>query len=188
MKDMHNKDQQAKEQQSTHNSQEERVVEREEVSSQASAVSKQEEESYKNQLLRMSADFSNYRRRTEKERSELVQIGQVAIVKAFLPLLDDVERAFEAAKAAAAEGTAEHAGLKSTLEGLALVEKNMRKILSELGVEEVSTRGQFDPHIHEALMQAAVEGTESGTILQTFNKGYIYKGTVIRHAKVSVAA
>lgn len=149
---------------------------------------KKEEESYKNQFLRMSADFLNYRRRMEKERSDLVQIGQVAIVKAFLPLLDDIERAFEAAKTAAVSGNNDHAGLKSTLEGLSFVEKNMRKVLDELGVQEVATNGQFDPHMHEALMQSAVEGTESGTILQTFSRGYTYKGSVIRHAKVSVAA
>ncbi|MDQ5890787.1 MAG: molecular chaperone GrpE [Candidatus Dependentiae bacterium] len=154
---------------------------------EAVAPKNSEEENYKNQFLRMSADFANHRRRVEKERSELIQIGQNAIIKSFLPLLDDIERAFDAAKVAGQQN-GDHAGLKSTLEGLSFVEKNMRKILDELGVQEIACVGVFDPNMHEALMQVDTPGAESGTIVQVLSKGYSHKGVVIRHAKVSVAA
>jgi molecular chaperone GrpE len=146
-----------------------------------------EEESFKDQFFRMSADFANYRRRMEKERTTWVQTGQNAIIQSFLPLFDDIERAFEAAQKAAAADSA-HAGVASIVNGLNLVEKNMRKVLSDLGVQEVDCSGVFDPQLHEALMQTAAEGKESGAIVQVLSKGYVYKGTVVRHAKVSVAA
>jgi molecular chaperone GrpE len=146
-----------------------------------------EEESFKEQFSRLSADFANYRRRMEKERTTWIQTGQNAVVQSFLPLLDDIERAFEAAqKTAAIENS--HSGVASIVNGLALVEKNMRKVLSDVGVQEVDCSGEFDPQLHEALMQTAAEGKESGAIVQVLSKGYTYKGTVVRHAKVSVAA
>lgn len=146
-----------------------------------------EEESFKDQFFRMSADFANYRRRMEKERATWVQTGQNAVIQSFLPLLDDIERAFEAAQKAAA-ADAGHAGVASIVNGLSLVEKNMRKVLSDVGVQEVDCSGAFDPQLHEALMQTPVEGKEQGAIVQVLSKGYTYKGTVVRHAKVSVAA
>ncbi|MEI7580976.1 MAG: nucleotide exchange factor GrpE [bacterium] len=146
-----------------------------------------EEESFKDQFFRMSADFANYRRRMEKERASWVQTGQNAVIQSFLPLLDDIERAFEAAqKVAGADHN--HAGVASIVNGLSLVEKNMRKVLSDVGLQEIDCLGDFDPQFHEALMQTAVEGAAQGTIVQVLSKGYSYKGIVVRHAKVSVAA
>ena len=145
-----------------------------------------EDESAKNQLLRLTADFANYRRRMDKERVEWVQIGQNAVVKAILPMIDDLERAFDAAKNAASQN--DSIGLQLILDGLALVEKNTRKVFDDLGVHEVASTGMFNPELHEALMQTVVEGLEPGTIVQVLSKGYSYKGVVVRHAKVSVAA
>lgn len=145
-----------------------------------------EEENIKTQLMRITADFANYRRRIDKERVEWVAIGQNAIVKAILPILDDLERAFDAAKLAAQNTDAP--SLQPVLDGLALVEKNTGKIFAELGVHEVAHVGMFDPHVHEALMQTVVDGLEPGTIVQVLSKGYSHKGVVVRHAKVSVAA
>lgn len=149
-------------------------------------VKNNEEENAKTQLLRITADFANYRRRVEKERVEWVSVGQNAVVKSFLPIIDDIERAFEAAKNTII--TNESAQLQTIIEGLDLVDKNMRKVLSDLGVQEVACTGMFDPHVHEALMQTVVDGLEPGMIVQVLSKGYTYKGMVVRHAKVSVAA
>lgn len=159
----------------------------EELETPSSAIAV-EEESYKNQFLRLSADFANYRRRVEKERAELLQMGQGVIVKAFLPLIDDIERALAAARHVAGQNDSGHAGLASVVEGLSLVEKNMHKVLHEIGVQEVSCTGSFDPHHHEALMQVAADDAQSGTIMQVLSKGYTHRGAVMRHAKVSVAS
>ncbi len=164
---------------SPENTTQQAVVEPEVVTKQT------DDENNKIQLLRITADFANYRRRIEKERVEWVQIGQNAIIKAFLPVLDDIERAFGAAKNTA---SASDAAVQPIRDGLSLVEKNMRKVLDELGVQEIACDKVFDPHFHEALMQTAVDGIEAGTIVQVLSKGYTYKGIVVRHAKVSVAA
>jgi len=174
----------------THNKQHHDDIVTEEATQQAPVapeiVAKQsDDESAKNQLLRVTADFANYRRRIEKERVEWVQVGQNAIIKAFLPVLDDIERAFSAAIQPVG---ASDAAVQSIRDGLALVEKNMRKMLDDLGVQEIMCHGAFDPHFHEALMQTTIDGIEAGTIVQVLSKGYTYKGVVVRHAKVSVAA
>lgn len=143
-----------------------------------------QEDAYKAQFLRVSADFANYKRRMDKERMQWATTGQVAVVTAFLPILDDIERALDATRAAQQDGNDE---LASALEGLELIEKNLNKVLSELGVVEVACDGAFDPHYHEALMQTHSDEHESGQIVQVLSKGYTYKDVVIRHAKVSVA-
>ena len=153
--------------------------------SQEAAPLSTEEESFKSQFMRVSADFANYKRRMEKERVQWMRTGQVAIIEAFLPVVDDVERALAATQAMQAENESEE--LLQAIEGFALVQKNMHKALTDLGVSEVSCDGPFDPHKHEALMQTASEDHESGQIVQVLNKGYEYKDAVIRHAKVSVA-
>jgi len=151
----------------------------------ASAQQTPEDESSKQQLLRITADFANYRRRMEKERIEWTHAGQMGVIKAMLPVFDDIERAFKAAETAAVDG---HTGFQAVREGLALVERHMKKTLEELGVREVPVTGAFDPHFHEALMHAPVtEGVIAGSIVQVFSKGYMYKDIVVRHAKVAVA-
>jgi len=160
-----------------------------EIAEPKKAAPAPEEESYKNQFLRLSADFANYKRRSEKERGELLSMGQAAIIRAFLPLVDDIERALMAARQVADSSSSEGTGLKSVIDGLSLVEKNMCKVLEDVGVQEIACSGSFNPEQHEALMQVAgQEGLESGAIVQVLSKGYTHKGSVIRHAKVSVAA
>jgi len=184
MEDMHKKGTYHAEQEESQN---EEVVHPGEAAE--SALHMAEAENSKQQLLRVTADFANYRRRMEKERTEWIATGQGAVIKAVLPVFDDIERALEEAKKAVDSAAGEgQSRTQAIVEGLTLVEKNMKRVLQELGIQEVMSSGQFDPHIHEALMQTAVEGLESGTIVQTFSKGYTHKGTVIRHAKVSVAA
>ena len=144
-----------------------------------------QEDAFKDQFLRVSADFANYKRRVEIERTQWITTGQSAIVKAFLPIIDDLERARLATEQAQSQSDAEE--MKHAVEGFALIEKNLKKVLSDLGVEEIDCSGVFDPHLHEALMQTASDDHESGHIVQVLNRGYTYKDSVLRHAKVSVA-
>jgi len=144
-----------------------------------------QEEAFKTQFMRVSADFANYKRRVEKERTQWIRTGQSAIIEAFLPVIDDVERALSATKAALDEHESD--GLAQAVEGFELVQKNILKVLEELGVQEITCDGAFDPHHHEALMQADSDQHETGQIVQVLSKGYTYKDAVIRHAKVSVA-
>lgn len=151
-----------------------------------SAVEKAVEESFKQQFMRVTADFSNYKRRVDKERIQWVTTGQTTIIQAFLPVVDDVERALTATRTAQ-EGH-EDDSMAQILEGFELIEKNLHKVLDKMGVAEIACDGAFNPEHHEALMQAASDSHESGQVVQVLSKGYTYKGAVLRHAKVSVAS
>jgi molecular chaperone GrpE len=144
-----------------------------------------QEEGYKAQFMRVGADFANYKRRVEIERTQWIATGQSAIMKAFLPIIDDIERALAATSAA--RDASETDDLAPAVEGFELIEKNLKKVLADLSIKEIDCSGAFDPHFHEALMQTASESHESGDIVQVLSRGYIYKDTVLRHAKVSVA-
>lgn len=136
------------------------------------------------QLLRTTADFDNFRKRTERERIEWMNITRVTTLKKMLPLFDDVERALSSLPA---KETASDASLIAAIDGFSLISKNFSKILSDLGVVEISATGTFNPELHEALMQVDGNGSTAGTIMQVFEKGYKLGDTVIRHSKVSVA-
>ena len=139
-----------------------------------------EEINYKELYLRTNADFQNFKRRVERERTELAQLMQAHVIEKLLPTVDDLERALETA-----EKSAETPAV--WLEGLRLIAKNLNKRLTELGVEEIGTAGVFNPELHEALMQVEDSQHQSGHIVQLFSKGYSFKGKVIKHARVSVA-
>ncbi len=140
-----------------------------------------EEETFKSQFLRLSADFANFKRRNEKQREDLISFAQGDIVEKLLPFLDDLQRAFEAAEKVEKTESADW------LEGFKLVEKNLKKQLNDLGLEEIEAKNEFNPELHEALMNVSSDAIPSGNIVQVLNKGYRFKGKVLRHAKVSVA-
>ena len=140
----------------------------------------QQEEAYKEQFLRISADFNNYKRRMEKERTEWMLSAQGMLLEKILVPFDELDRALEVA-----EGK-EDAATASWLEGFKLIQKNWHKLFTELGIEEIATTGSFDPMLHEGLVQVEDSTKESGAVAQTFSKGYRFKGKVLRHAKVSV--
>jgi len=156
-----------------------------EIQSETGA-SQQELTSCKDQLMRISADFANFKKRVEKERLEWVQAGQTAILKGILPVLIDFDRAIQStALVTPGDGAAKPEAVD--LEGFKLIQKNMQKTLADLGVQSVETTNGFDPHFHEALMQVDSPDHQSGQIAQVFSPGYTFKGEVILHAKVSVA-
>lgn len=134
---------------------------------------------YKELLLRTNADFQNFKRRVERERAEWTSLMQASVIEKMLPFVTDLERAIQSAPATE--------GSSAWLEGFQLILKNLKKTLKDLGVEEISTTGQFNPELHEALMHVESADHASGDIVQELSKGYTLKGKVITHARVSVA-
>jgi molecular chaperone GrpE len=129
-------------------------------------------------LQRVAADFDNYRKRVAREQQALVTRAHAGLVEAVLPVLDDLERALEAAT------RHEEAKLE---DGVRLVHRQLSEVLAKQGLEEISTDGLFDPHVHEALAAIPAEA-EEGTILEVVQRGYMLGDRVLRAARVIVAA
>ncbi len=137
-------------------------------------LTRRERDEYLDALRRLKAEFENWRKRQERERTRLVQLASEGLVRELLPVLDNLERALET------EGDIRE-GVRATYEQLVAV-------LGREGLAPVFSDGQnFDPEVHEAVMSQPSEGHEEGTILQTFERGYLLKGKPIRPAKVMVA-
>ena len=131
------------------------------------------------QLKRVAADFDNYRKRVARERTEIVTSANERLLKELLPVLDDLERALEAA------AQHEEAQLE---EGVRLVHRALDDLLRKHGVAEIETEGQFDPHVHEALLSQPSEQDEEGSVIDVVQKGYKLGERVLRPARVVVAA
>jgi molecular chaperone GrpE len=129
-------------------------------------------------LQRVAADFDNYKKRALRDRDQLVARAAERLVKELLPVLDDLERALEAAN--------EHEEAKLE-EGVRLVHRALADALAKEGLSEIETEGAFDPHVHEALLSQPGDGAESGSVLQVLQKGYRFGDRVLRPARVIVA-
>ena len=129
-------------------------------------------------LQRLQAEFDNYRKRAARDQQNLVTRAHERLVKELVPVVDDLERALEAAEAH------EEAKLE---EGVALVARSLGDILRKEGLEEIPTEGKFDPHVHEALLSQPAEA-EEGSIIEVIQKGYRLGDRVIRPARVVIAA
>jgi molecular chaperone GrpE len=129
-------------------------------------------------LLRLAADFENYKKRAARERQEYVALANERLLKELLPILDDLERAMNAAE------DHEEAQLE---EGVRLVHRSLASLLQRNGVEEIATDGKFDPHVHEALLAQPAEDREHGDVLDVIQKGYRLGDRVVRPARVIVA-
>jgi molecular chaperone GrpE len=130
-----------------------------------------------NDLQRVAADFDNYRKRVARDQESLVTRAHERLVKELLPVLDDLERALQAA--------AEHEEAKLA-EGVQLVYRELRDALSREGLAEVEAEGKFDPHVHEALLTQPSE-REEGSVLEVLQKGYRLGDRVLRPARVVIA-
>ncbi len=137
-----------------------------------------ERDAYLDLAQRVQADFENYRKRAAREQERLVAHAHERLVRELLPVLDDLERALEAAE------RHEEAQL---VEGVKLVEKSLRAALAKEGLTEVDTSGQFDPHVHDALLTQPSEGAEPGSVLEVVQRGYRVGDRVVRPARVIVA-
>ena len=130
-------------------------------------------------LLRLAADFDNYKKRTARERQEYVTLANERLLSELLPILDDLERALAA--------VAEHEEA-SVEEGVRLVHRSLVSVLERHGLKEIDTSGKFDPHVHEALLAQPVEEAEEGAVVDVVQKGYAIGDRVVRPARVIVAA
>jgi molecular chaperone GrpE len=136
-----------------------------------------ERDEYLDDLKRVAADFDNYRKRAQRDQAALVARAHERLVKELLPVLDDLERALVAAE--------EHEEARLE-EGVTLVHRELRDALAKEGLVEIETAGEFDPHVHEALLTQPSE-EDDGAILQVIQKGYRLGDRVLRPARVVVS-
>ncbi|MBN1503884.1 MAG: nucleotide exchange factor GrpE [Candidatus Eisenbacteria bacterium] len=137
-------------------------------------------EEYLEHLQRLQAEFANYRKRAIKEMRESCDSGKAELVCKLLPVLDDFERALES--------LTQDAGNQETTKGVGLIYEKLRSVLQAEGLEHVECAGQqFDPNVHEAVVVTRVKEGEDGRVLRDFQKGYSFKGKLIRPSKVEVA-
>jgi molecular chaperone GrpE len=130
-------------------------------------------------LLRRQADFDNYRKRIEKERTEDSRRATARVVEALIPVLDGFEHALAAHKEAEYE---------SYRKGFELIYKQLLDNLTRLGVKRIEPLGKsFDPHLHQAMDRLETNEHQDGTILEVFQPGYEFHGRVLRPAMVRVA-
>jgi molecular chaperone GrpE len=157
---------------------EDRVEEQvDETVDELSEVTQQRDE-YLDALKRLKAEFDNYRKRAARDQSDLVARASERLVKALIPVLDDLERALEAAE--------EHEEAKLE-DGVRLVHRALADTLAKEGLVEVETDGKFDPHTQEALLAEPSEAAE-GSVVQVLQKGYKLGDRVLRPARVVVSA
>jgi molecular chaperone GrpE len=163
---------------------------------------KRERDEYLELAQRTRADFENYRKRVAKEASEALARGKAELARELLPVIDNLERALQAAgvtpdkagagqqpERRAAEAPSEEVSAHEALaRGVALVLDELRGKLSAAGVESYDPHGErFDPELHEALSTRSEEGTDSGIVVETVEKGYRLNGLVLRPARVVVS-
>lgn len=128
--------------------------------------------------LRLQADYENLRRRTRQEREDLLKYGSEQLITSLLPVLDNFERAL----ASAGDGG------EKFISGVQMIHRQLSETLSKEGLAPVAAEGeQFDPNIHEAVMQVEDTGNPENTVVEELRRGYYLKGKVIRPAMVKVA-
>jgi molecular chaperone GrpE len=141
------------------------------------AQAEAERDSHLADLQRLAADFENYRKRAARDRESIVAHAHERLMKALLPVLDDLERALDAA--------AKHEEAKLE-EGVELVARELRSALEREGLAEIETDGRFDPHVHEALLAQPSE-REEGAVIEVLQKGYRLGDRVLRPARVVIS-
>ena len=129
-------------------------------------------------LLRRQAEFDNFRRRAERERADVLEYANTETVRSILPILDDFERALKV----------ECTGNKEYVRGMELIHQRLSDALKKLGLEPISAKGlKFDPHIHHAVEMSETDQVEDHTILEEYQRGYNFRGRLLRPAMVKVA-
>ena len=164
-------------------SQEENATTESENTEHEDPLAKAEEkiEQLKDQLLRQAAEFDNYRKRTIKEKSELILNGGEKVISALLPIMDDLERA--------ADNFEKTDNIETLKEGVNLIISKLEKTLSGQGLQKIDAIGkEFDTDFHEAIaLIPATEDSQKGLVIDCTQTGYTLNNKVIRHAKVVVA-
>lgn len=136
-------------------------------------------EEWKDKYLRLQAEFDNYRKRTLKEKMELVALGGEDVISALLPVLDDMDRALDA--------MVKTEDIESVRTGIALVSKKLKDALSAKGLSEIEAVGnELDTDLHEAVAKIPADKKQRGRVVDVLQKGYKLKDKVVRHAKCVV--
>lgn len=136
-------------------------------------------EELNDRLKRQMAEFENFRKRTEKEKTQMFDMGAKTIIEKILPVVDNFERGLAA--------VSEDQKDDPFITGMDKIYKQMMAELDAVGVKPIDCIGQeFNPDFHNAVMQVENDELESGTVAQELQKGYMYKDTVVRHSMVSV--
>jgi molecular chaperone GrpE len=143
---------------------------------------KKEVDTWKEKYIRTSADLENFSKRVDKERVQWRTAGQSSILTGLLEIVDDFDRAFEQLNKANVDASA-----GSWVMGFELIHKALHKFLESHEVKEIATNVPFDTTYHEALMEVESADHQPGDIVAVLQKGYTFKGQVLRVAKVSVA-
>ena len=131
-------------------------------------------------VMRQMAEFENFRKRTDKEKAQMFEQGQANVLEKLLPVVDNFERGLAAVPEADKEG--------AFADGMNKIYKQLMKQLEDLGVTPIEAVGkEFDPNLHNAVMQVESEEYESGMVAQELQKGYMFHETVLRHSMVGVS-
>ncbi|MCI8562433.1 MAG: nucleotide exchange factor GrpE [Lachnospiraceae bacterium] len=129
--------------------------------------------------MRQLAEFENFRKRSEKEKSQMFEIGAKTVVEKMLPVIDNFERGLQ--------GVPEEEKDAPFVQGVELVYKQLLTVFDELGVKPIDAVGtEFDPNLHNAVMMVDNDELESGMVAEEMQKGYLYKDSVVRHSMVKV--
>ena len=137
-----------------------------------------ERDELKELLLRRQAEFDNFRKRTERERSEYLQYAGMELVKDLLPVLDDFDRALKT-----------ECSSPEYAKGVEMIYSRMYETMKKMGLEPVDSVGKpFDPHMHQAVERVETADAEDGTVLAEFQRGYLFKGKMLRPSMVKVAS
>ncbi|MCI7263734.1 MAG: nucleotide exchange factor GrpE [Clostridiaceae bacterium] len=131
-------------------------------------------------LKRNMAEFDNYRKRTEKEKAVMYEVGARSVIEKLLPIVDNFERGLAAVP--------EEEAKSAFAEGMDKIYKQVLKMLDDMGVKPIEAVGQpFDPNFHNAVMHVEDERLGENVVAEEFQKGYLYRDSVVRHSMVKVA-
>ena len=129
--------------------------------------------------VRQLAEFENFRKRSEKEKSQMFEVGAKSVIEKILPVIDNFERGLQ--------GVPEEEKDAPFVKGVEMVYKQMLTAFDEMGVKPIDAVGkEFDPNLHNAVMAVDDDSLESGTVAEEMQKGYMYKESVVRHSMVKV--
>lgn len=136
-------------------------------------------EELNDRLMRNLAEFENFRNRSEREKSAMFEIGAKSVIEKMLPVMDNLERGFD--------GLSDEERETPFVKGIEAVYKQLQTVFEELGVTPIEAVGQeFDPNLHNAVMHDEDDSEESNKVIEEFQKGYLYKDSVVRHSMVKV--
>ena len=138
-------------------------------------------EELNDKVMRQMAEFDNFRKRTEKEKEQMFEVGAKSIIEKILPIIDNFERALEMA------GSNEEEKQDPFMDGMEMVYRQLMDELEKAGVTPIEALGKdFDPEFHNAVMQEEGDEDQSGKVIKELQKGYMYRDSVVRHSMVCV--